>query len=156
MQCPKPTFLSVKKEVEKKLVKMEFKCKNHEQGCNEVLKYLEVQEHDENCEFRAVRCQAFSLCRTKVIQREIFKHEAVCPYIEVPCIYCKKQVQRMNIIVHEQEDCVSTFNCDKCGLTVRKEDTKKRPHNCFNSMAGYLTNMLKSKDYVISMFKEEI
>ena len=42
MQCKKPKFLSVKKEVEKKLLKMEFKCKNHGMGCTQVLQYLEV------------------------------------------------------------------------------------------------------------------
>ncbi len=47
MQCQKPKFLSVKKEVEKKLSKMQFKCKNHSQGCNKVLSYKEVAQHDE-------------------------------------------------------------------------------------------------------------
>jgi len=41
-------------------------------------------------------------------------------------------------------------------MTVKKNDTKRASHNCFSSLAGYLTNMLDSKEYIIKMFKEEI
>jgi hypothetical protein len=41
-------------------------------------------------------------------------------------------------------------------MTIQKSETIKLTHNCFTSLAGYLTNMLDSKDYVIKMFKEEI
>ena len=48
------------------------------------------------------------------------------------------------------------YNCQKCGMTVQKEETLKNNHNCFSSLAGYLQNMLESKDYIIKMFREEI
>ena len=32
----------------------------------------------------------------------------------------------------------------------------KTNHNCFTSLAGYLTNMLESKDFIINTFKSEI
>jgi hypothetical protein len=41
-------------------------------------------------------------------------------------------------------------------MTVQKEETSTSTHNCFKALAGYLANMLDSKDYVISMFREEI
>ena len=41
-------------------------------------------------------------------------------------------------------------------MTVHKSETQKTSHNCFTSLAGYLTNMLDSKDYIINMFKQEI
>jgi len=34
-------------------------------------------------------------------------------------------------------------------MTVQKSETIKTSHNCFTSLAGYLTNMLHSKDYII-------
>jgi hypothetical protein len=46
MQCKKGRFYSVKKEVEKKLQKMQFKCRNYQMGCAEVLNYTEVSTHD--------------------------------------------------------------------------------------------------------------
>jgi hypothetical protein len=49
MQCENTKFLSVKKSVEKKLQKMEFKCRNFQMGCAEVLKYTDVAEHDAIC-----------------------------------------------------------------------------------------------------------
>ena len=41
-------------------------------------------------------------------------------------------------------------------MTIKKEETQKQSHNCFTSLAGYLGNMLDSKDQIIDMFKEEI
>jgi hypothetical protein len=41
-------------------------------------------------------------------------------------------------------------------MTIVKEETQRNSHHCFNALAGYLQNMLASKDYVIKVFKEEI
>lgn len=74
----------------------------------------------------------------------------------VPCIYCRVKVERINIMAHEAEGCTGTYICGKCGMTINKEEVQANSHNCFNALAGYLQNMLSSKDYVISVFKEEI
>jgi len=155
MQCKKSKFLNVKK-VEKKLQKMQFKCRNHQMGCNDILDYNDVAEHDTQCLFQPVKCQAYKYCKTKCVRQEIERHEAVCAYIAVPCIYCHRQIQRMNVLVHEQSECTGTHTCLKCGLTVQKQETLKNSHNCFSALAGYLSNMLDSKDQIIELFKEEI
>lgn len=62
----------------------------------------------------------------------------------------------MNIVNHENNECKGTHICGKCGMTVQKSETQKTSHNCFTALAGYLTNMLDSKDYIINMFKDEI
>ena len=125
-------------------------------GCTAILTYREVQDHDQKCEYQPVKCQAFSRCQTKCIRKEIERHEAVCPYILVPCIYCREMVERMNIIEHEQLHCRGSYKCQKCGMNVQKDETMNSSHNCFTALAGYLTNMLESKDHVINLFKEEI
>jgi hypothetical protein len=51
MGCKKGKYYSVKKEVEKKLNKMQFKCRNYMMGCGKVLNYLQVTDHDIQCEF---------------------------------------------------------------------------------------------------------
>ena len=83
-------------------------------------------------------------------------HQAACPSIMVPCIYCHKRIKRVDIMSHEQNDCEGTYTCNKCGMSIFKEETQKNTHNCFNALAGYLQNMLASKDFVINVFKEEI
>ena len=57
---------------------------------------------------------------------------------------------------HETNECEGNYTCSKCGMSIYKEETQKNSHNCFNALAGYLQNMLKSKDFVINVFKEEI
>ena len=42
MQCKKPRFVSIKKEVEKQLNQMEFQCKNKTLGCQVTLSYADV------------------------------------------------------------------------------------------------------------------
>lgn len=62
----------------------------------------------------------------------------------------------MDIMEHEANECEGTYQCQKCGMTIVKEETQKNSHNCFNALAGYLQNMLASKDYVIKVFKDEV
>lgn len=63
---------------------------------------------------------------------------------------------RVDIMHHEQNVCEGTYTCNKCGMSISKEETQKNSHHCFNALAGYLQNMLASKDFVIDVFKEEI
>ncbi len=156
MMCSKPRFVNVKKEVEKQLLKMQFVCNNQSFGCDKILSYDEVKEHDFICKFAPVKCEAFAKCKTKCIRKDVEKHQAVCPNVLVPCIYCRVKVERMDIMKHESESCSGTYTCGKCGMTIVKEETQRSSHNCFNALAGYLQNMLSSKDYVIKVFKEEI
>lgn len=154
--CAKPKFINIKKEVETKLKNIQFSCQHASMGCTKVLSYAEVQTHDAKCKFAPVKCEAYKHCKVKCIRKDIEKHQAVCPNILVPCIYCREQVMRVKIMEHEQSECPGTHACNKCGMTVVKEETKKNTHNCFNSLAGYLQNMMQSKDYVINVFKEEL
>ena len=99
--CKKPRFVSIKKDIEKHLKDIQFVCKNRELGCEEVLGYAEVQTHDQVCQYLPIKCTAYTKCKTKCIRMEIDKHKAVCPNVLVPCIYCRGQVERVNIISHE-------------------------------------------------------
>ena len=156
MQCKKPRFINIKKDVEKQLSQMEFICKNKQFGCNQVLSYQEVQDHDQFCDYQPIKCAAFATCKTKCLRKDIDMHQAACPNILVPCVYCRKKIQRVSIMEHEMNECDGNYTCSKCGMSIYKEETQKNSHNCFNALAGYLQNMLKSKDFVINVFKEEI
>jgi hypothetical protein len=101
MLCTKPKFINVKKEVEKQLQNTQFICNNQSLGCQKVLSYEEVRDHDTVCKYTPVKCSAFSTCKTKCIRKDIEKHQAVCPNVLVPCIYCHVKVERMHIMYHE-------------------------------------------------------
>jgi hypothetical protein len=60
-----------------------------------------VRDHDTVCKYTPVKCSAFSTCKTKCIRKDIEKHQAVCPNVLVPCIYCHVKVERMHIMYHE-------------------------------------------------------
>lgn len=60
MMCAKPKFINVKKQVEAQLKSMQFVCNNQSLGCQKVLSYEEVREHDALCKFTPVKCSAFA------------------------------------------------------------------------------------------------
>jgi len=138
MQCAKPRFINITVQIAKELRNVKFVCNNSDLGCPKILNYEEVPGHADQCKYLPVKCQAYNKCKTKCIRMEIEKHQAVCPNLQVPCIYCRNYVERMNIIAHEQEECTGTYTCGKCGMVIIKEETQKNTHNCFNALAGYL------------------
>jgi len=135
---------------------MEFHCKNKSLGCTLKLSYTDAQAHDTVCNFQPTKCEAFAKCKTKTLRKDIDLHQAACPNIMVPCIYCHQKVERLQIMEHEQNECSGTYTCNKCGMSIYREETERSSHHCFNALAGYLQNMLASKDFVINVFKEEI
>ena len=48
------------------------------------------QEHVDNCDFRQVECVAFERCQTKVLFRDLKKHETTCGSVIINCPRCKK------------------------------------------------------------------
>jgi hypothetical protein len=53
-----------------------------------------VQQHPLACAFEQVKCPAFAQCKSRTAKQDLPQHRAVCPYVEVPCIYCKELVER--------------------------------------------------------------
>ena len=95
MQCKKPKFQSVKKELEKALNELKFSCANYELGCDKVLTYAEAMTHDINCKYQLVKCQAHSQCKTKCVKKDLDQHQSICAHVKVPCIFCLELVPRI-------------------------------------------------------------
>ncbi len=111
MLCKRPKFISIKKEIDKLLQNLKFTCANTDLGCEKILNYEQVQNHDSICKFALVRCEAFDKCKTKTIRKDIEMHKSICPFFTVPCIYCLGQVPRIEMTAHEQNTCKGTHNC---------------------------------------------
>lgn len=117
---------------------MKFLCNNNEFGCDKVLSYDMAQTHELECKYALVKCQAYKQCKTKCIRKEINMHEAICPNFAVPCIYCLKNIPRIDMTNHEATNCAGTHTCNMCGLVVSKGEIAANSHNCFNTLALYL------------------
>jgi len=76
MQCRKPKFVPVKKELLKELESLRFQCTNSANGCEKVLSYQEIVlgNHDSHCRFAQVKCEAFASCKTKCVRKDIEQH----------------------------------------------------------------------------------
>lgn len=83
MMCKKPKFVPCKKELLKDLQALRFQCVNTENGCDKILSYAEATQgqHEAQCKYALVKCEANSHCKTKCIKKDIEQHQSICPFI---------------------------------------------------------------------------
>lgn len=74
LQCKKPKFVFIAKEVEKALNDVKFTCVYKDLGCEQILTYQQAMNHDKECPFGLVKCDAYSLCKTRCLRKEIGMH----------------------------------------------------------------------------------
>lgn len=43
-----------------------------------------------------------------------------------------------------------------CSLTISKDEIQNNKHHCFNSLIQHLAHMLKEKDRVIDLLRDEV
>ena len=158
MQCKRPKFVPVRKELLKELQALRFQCTNASNGCEKVLSYQEVAQgsHDGACKYAMVKCEAHSHCKTRCIRKDIEQHQSICPFFLVPCIFCLKMVRRVEMAQHERELCEGTHSCQTCGINVQREELQNNSHSCIVSLTRYLYKAIDEKDLVITNLREEL
>ena len=114
MLCEKPRFVSIEKEIQKLTKDLKFSCVNQVLGCEKVLGYQDVLSHGQNCEYTAIKCEAYSDCKTKCIKKDINSHLLICPYIKTPCVFCMKEVRRIDMTSHQDTECEGVHTCQSC------------------------------------------
>ena len=88
------------------LKNLKFNCLN--EGCSVVIPYIDVKNHDINCEYQKVLCTN-KKCGKKVVKKELENHiENICKYTLIKCNYCLVDYYRKEINGHEKL-CALTF-----------------------------------------------
>ena len=95
-----PSSLAIKKFLEN----LKFNCLNKDNGCNEIINYNDLENHDNNCKFR----------------------ETICPNIQ-----CGKKIQWNLLKNHLQNECeFSLFECQFCGIKLTRKELIKHSKIC--------------------------
>lgn len=158
MQCRRPKFVPVKKELLRDLQGLKFQCTNSAHGCERVLSYQEVVlgQHDQQCRYAMVKCEAHSHCKTRCTRKEIEQHQSICPFFLVPCIFCLQMVRRVELAQHEKDQCTGAHSCPTCGILVQRDELQTNSHNCLVALTRYLYKAIDEKDQVIANLREEL
>ena len=87
--------------IKKFLNQLHFTCLNKENGCNEIISYNNIEQHDKNCEYI----------------------NSICPNNQ-----CGKKLPWYLLKNHLQNECLYTlFECEKCHLKLNRKELE--PHN---------------------------
>ena len=95
--------------IKKFLNQLHFSCTNKENGCNEIISYNNIEQHDKNCEYI----------------------NSICPNNQ-----CGVKVPWHLLKNHIQNECLYTlFECDKCHLKLDRKELEAHDKlcNCINS-----------------------
>ena len=87
------------------LKNLKFNCPN--EGCDEIIPYIDVKEHDINCEYQKILCPN-KRCKKKIIKKELENHiKNICKYTLIKCKYCFTEYYRKEINEHEKLCCLT-------------------------------------------------
>ena len=103
-------------EVKNLLNKLSFKCMFNKEGCKDIISYSKYFNHIKNCEFNNLifECQIkkfsyknkkFEKCGFLGNKKNIEKHFISCAYAKYRCIFCNKNIFRMNFEKHARKEC---------------------------------------------------
>ncbi|CAF1096024.1 unnamed protein product [Didymodactylos carnosus] len=85
------------------LCKLKIECINKPNGCDQVLLYELIEEHETNkCLDQMKQCRG---CLKNILKRDLDQHEATCDQIEIQCVKCSL-IRKQNS-KHDQFDCLS-------------------------------------------------
>ncbi|CDW80010.1 traf-type zinc finger family protein [Stylonychia lemnae] len=63
-----------------KLKEQKFICQNFSNGCDQVLYYGQILEHERVCKYAKVFCLAYQHCRSIILRQDIQQHQANCRF----------------------------------------------------------------------------
>ncbi|CAF1245687.1 unnamed protein product [Adineta steineri] len=86
------------------LSKLQVICKNQHTGCEDVLSYESLEQHEHECDFHMEQCTG---CSKSMLKKERNIHEKLCDQIELQCHVCQVKYRRIN--GHNEVECLQ--NC---------------------------------------------
>ena len=132
-------------EIKNLLNKLSFKCIFSQEGCKDIISYSKYFNHIKNCEFNNLtfECQIkkfsyknkkFEICGYLGNKKNIEKHFLSCAYAKCRCIFCNKNIFRMNFEKHAKKECKFIIANGENEVTYigEKKNSFKEGYGIFN------------------------
>ena len=126
--------------IKKFLNQLKFSCLNKENGCNEIISYNNIEQHDKNCEYINSTCPN-NQCGIKLPWNLLKNHiENECPYTLYECDKCHLKLNRKEYETHNKLCNVINQEFEKQSPLVNKmtkEDINKKREEFCNLMNSF-------------------
>lgn len=88
--------------IKKFLNQLKFYCKFKNNGCNEIISYLDIESHENSCPFNITTCPN-NQCRQKIKNDMLENHiQNECPYTLFKCNNCNLNLNRKDMLLHKK------------------------------------------------------
>jgi len=97
------------------------KCKFTALGCSEVLSFVDLEEHENSCEWSLLECP--NQCGMTLSKKELTEHqESQCSLRIVKCPHCEKSMPHAYLTLHSHHECdfVKT-KCSHCFKEIKRK-----------------------------------
>ena len=88
--------------LKKFLNQLKFECRHKNEGCKEIISYIEIENHEKKCSYNFTMCPN-NECKQKVKNDNLENHlKNECKYTLFKCKNCGLNLNRKEILLHEQ------------------------------------------------------
>ena len=88
--------------IKKFLNPLKFECKYKKNGCQEIIPYMNIENHENNCPFNVTDCPN-SQCKQKIRNNMLENHiQNECPYTLFKCKNCGLNLNRKELLLHSK------------------------------------------------------
>eukprot|EP00669_Euglena_mutabilis_P001698 TRINITY_DN1227_c0_g1_i1.p1 TRINITY_DN1227_c0_g1~~TRINITY_DN1227_c0_g1_i1.p1 ORF type:complete len:487 (+),score=167.60 TRINITY_DN1227_c0_g1_i1:46-1461(+) len=99
--------------------KLEIWCDNRPQGCPWIGKWMDLNEHQEACEFEPVKCPFEGCTEPAMFRKNLPGHIQICAFKTFECQYCRQPVAGCALKDHETDCPRRPVRCPQhCQATV--------------------------------------
>ena len=148
--CEKKSFKPSSMGIKNLLINLKFKCPN--EGCKEIISYIDVKAHDNICPFQKLICPNRD-CEEQLLKKDLENHiKNVCEYTMIKCSYCNYKFPRCQIAEHEKMCSVAyqSFNSSSGNiLNLSNNNTNNQIDNGKNETKNYAQALYENIDKVL-------
>ncbi|XP_056021759.1 TNF receptor-associated factor 3-like isoform X2 [Ostrea edulis] len=116
-------------------------CTFKTEGCEKILPWKDLQDHEIMCTYRLVECRFSSEgCKVVVIKRDVEIHQKQCPFRLESCKFCQQEIQNQLVQEHLEKTCPQyviqcTYNCGtnpapRVQMEQHSKECPRRPLKC--------------------------
>lgn len=134
-----PSSFAIKKFLEK----LNFSCLNKENGCNEIISYSNIEQHDKNCKFINSSCPN-TQCGMKMQWTLLENHiQKECPFTIFECPKCHIKLPRKELESHNNicNMLKSQFDDKSYRINKKSEEDIKKSNDEFMKVMNNIENL---------------
>ena len=110
-----------------------LKCYHYNEGCNQIISYINYINHLKNCDFGEYECP-FEDCKYIGLKKDMNFHIEKCALMLIKCSFCLNKYPKINMNEHKVKCGENLIQCELCFQQVKMKNYISHKNNkCINS-----------------------